>query len=914
MTLFFLYTLAMLPKAYDPAGTEDRIYKMWEEARAFIADAASKKEAFSIAMPPPNATGSLHLGHAVMLALEDIFARFERMRGKEVLWLPGTDHAAIATENVVIRQLKEQGMKDPRKELGRDKLVAKIAEYVEGSRGVIRGQVRKMGSSCDWSRERYTFEPALNRVVNEVFAKMYRDGLIYRGHRIINWDPKLQTTISDDEIEWVEEKAPFYTFRYGPFEIGTSRPETKFGDKYVVMHPDDKRYAKYRHGETFECEWINGPVRATIIKDIAVDPLFGTGVMTITPWHDTADFEIAERHGLEKEQVIGFDGKLLAIAGEFEGMPIEKARPLIVEKLDKKGLLVKTDAQYVHRKAVSQRGGGTVEPQIKLQWFIDVKKETIQWKGQTMSLKQIMHDVVHHGDIRIIPDYFTKTYFHWIDNLHDWCISRQIWWGHRVPVYYCTKCKDKNGQPEAFPYVGKEPFVIHEACGSPVEQDPDTLDTWFSSALWTWSTLIDRSVTEDPSLSLEDMLARSSDFQKFHPTSVLETGYDILPFWVARMILMTTYAIGQVPFETTYLHGLIRTRDGKKMSKSDPKTMIDPVDMIAKYGADALRLSMIVGQSPGADSRLYEEKIAGYRNFVNKLWNASRFVLMQCEEKKVDPATIAKLPDATTLSLADRALLHALELLVEDVTKGLQEYRLSEVGERLYSFIWDYFCDWYLELSKGSANVAVLVHTLRRLLRLLHPYCPFVTEELWTAVKSKDLRMIMLEQWPLPHPERKDIEAFDQLQVIIDVITAIRKLRADSSVEHAKEVTVTLVTKTWVPLLESQEVHIRRLAKVGSLTIETGAFKPSHEMVSAFLDGIEVHLSLTGLVDRTKEKANLEKEYAQLEKYIAGIEAKLSKKDFVERAPAALIAQEREKLKASQDTLQKIRERLKTVG
>ena len=426
----------MLDKAYDPKAVEDRIYKMWEDGGAFKADVTSKKEAFTISMPPPNATGQLHLGHAVMLALEDIFIRFARMQGKEALWVPGTDHAAIATENVVIKLLKEQGMKDPRKELGREALISKIADFVAQSQGTIRSQIRKMGSSCDWSRERYTFEPALNRCVNEVFKKMYDDGLVYRGHRIVNWDPKLQTTVSDDELVYVEEKAPFYTFQYGPFQIGTSRPETKFGDKYVVMHPDDERYAQYKHGDTFEAEWINGPVRATVIKDTAVDPAFGTGVMTITPWHDTADFEIAERHGLEKEQVIDYTGKLLPIAEEFAGMKIEDARPLIVEKLRAKGLVTKEDLNYVHNKATNQRGGGTIEPQIKLQWFIDVNKEVVQWKGQQMSLKQVMHDVVDQGDIAIIPERFSKTYFHWIDNLRDWCISRQIYWGHRIPVWY----------------------------------------------------------------------------------------------------------------------------------------------------------------------------------------------------------------------------------------------------------------------------------------------------------------------------------------------------------------------------------------------------------------------------------------------------------------------------------------------
>ncbi len=510
----------MLDKAYDPTAVEDRIYAAWEKSGAFMPESCpADGEPFTVCMPPPNATGQLHLGHAVMLALEDIFIRFARMNGKRALWVPGTDHAAIATENVVIKQLKDGGMKDPRRELGREKLIQTIAEFVEKSKATIRSQVRKMGSSCDWSRERYTFEPSLNRCVNEVFARMKSDGLIYRGHRIVNWDPKLQTTVSDDEVEYIEERSSFYTFQYGPFQISTARPETKFGDKYVVMHPQDPRYKKYKHGDTFEAEWINGPVRATVIKDESIDREFGTGVMTITPWHDKIDFDIADRHGLEKEQIIGFDGRLLEVAGECAGMKIEEARPLIVEKLKQKGLLVKVDENYVHNKAVSQRGGGSIEPQIRLQWFIDVNKEVVDWqpKGaknkQKMSLKQIMHSVVHHGDIEIIPDRFGKTYFHWIDHLRDWCISRQIWWGHRVPVYYCTKCKNIDGSPMEFTYVGTEPFAVHPLCGAPVEQDPDTLDTWFSSALWTWSTLVDPKLAENMSLSLEDILKQSPDFQ-----------------------------------------------------------------------------------------------------------------------------------------------------------------------------------------------------------------------------------------------------------------------------------------------------------------------------------------------------------------------------------------------------------------
>ena len=1063
----------MLEKAYDPKAVEDGIYKKWEESGAFKP--SGNGEPFTISMPPPNATGQLHLGHAARMTTEDILTRFARMNGKRTLWVPGTDHAAIATENVVIKRLREGGMKDPRKELGRDGLLSEIAKFVESSKNTIRSQVRKMGASCDWSRERYTFEPALNRCVNEVFKKMYADGLIYRGHRIVNWDPKLETTVSDDEVVYKEEKAPFFTFKYGPFEIGTSRPETKFGDKYVVMHPDDKRYKKYKHGETFEAEWINGKVRATIIKDKSVDPEFGTGVMTITPWHDHADFEIAERHGLEKEQIIGFDGRLLEVAGEFKGMKIDAARPLIVEKLKSKGLLVKVDENYVHNKAVGQRGGGVLEPQIKLQWFIDVNKKVVEWKNKKMSLKEIMHAVVHKGDIALIPDRFEKTYFHWIDNLRDWCISRQIWWGHRIPVWYDEAGKifleapqkilfARHGQSEGNaakriqsdeealtadglahakklaeslkgrtigkiisspakraldtakivadalglqvevwnelnqidfgPLTGKpEPkdklsieWAIEEKAGEGIDaffkrskkaweklqkeqaagdilvvshrtntgaimairdgkgkdaiienrrendkagfgllaeislgeakgaltQDPDTLDTWFSSALWTWSTLVDPKLTQDMSLSLEDILKKSPDFQTFHPTSVMETAYDILFFWVARMILMTTYAIGDIPFKTVYLSGLIRTREGKKMSKSDPETAIDPLEVISEFGADALRLSMIIGVSAGNDARLYKEKIAGYRNFVNKLWNASRFVLLQCEQAKIDPHSIEKLPELSSLSLADRAVLHASEELIENVTKLLANYELSGVGETLYSFVWDYFCDWYLELSKGNANCAVLVHVLRRILRLLHPYCPFVTEELWGSVKPKSSDLLISEKWPEVKKERKDKTAFEELQRVIDVISAVRKLRAEQNVEAGKKISVFIHSKKFASLLESQKEHVMRMGNVETLAIDAKPVKHENS-ASAYLKETEVHLSLAGLFDPAKLKESLSKEQAELSKYVSSLSGKLSNKGFVERAPAEVVEAEKAKLAEAEEKLQKIEERLKQI-
>ena len=509
--------MTFLNKSYEPKEFEKEIAEKWESSEVFHAKLDSEKPSFTISMPPPNATGQLHIGHAVMLVLEDIFSRWKRMDGYEVLWLPGTDHAAIATENVVLQKIKsEEGISEPRMSLGREEVLRRIETYVKNSQGTIRNQIKALGSSCDWSRERYTMDNQLNRCVNETFKRMYDDGLIFRGPRIVNWDPILKTNVSDDEVERKETRSPFYTLQYGPFRIGTVRPETKFGDKYVVMHPEDIRYKKYNHGDTIDCEWINGRVTATIIKDNVVDPDFGTGVMTITPWHDHIDFGIAERHGLDKEQIIDFEGKLLPIANEFEGLSIEQARPKIVEKLKNKGLLVNIDSEYSHNKSYNSRGGGAIEPQIRDQWFIDVNKKSVEWKGKKLSLKEIMIDVIISGDIKLVPERFKSTYFYWIENLQDWCISRQIWWGHRVPVFY----RNEETKVSIFKLDAKDGW----------KQDPDTLDTWFSSALWTWSTLIDPELAKNNLLTFKELLKGSSDFQKFHPTDIMETGYDILFF------------------------------------------------------------------------------------------------------------------------------------------------------------------------------------------------------------------------------------------------------------------------------------------------------------------------------------------------------------------------------------------------
>ncbi len=913
----------MMDKAYVAGQVESDIYRRWEEAKAFSPSGDTTAGSFCISMPPPNATGQLHLGHAVMLAIEDIMTRYARLKGKNTLWLPGTDHAAIATETLVIRNLqKNEKIADPRQTLGREKVLERIVDYIEHSRATIREQVRQMGSSCDWSRESYTMQDSLSRVVREVFVKMYRDGLIYRGPRLVNWDPKMQTTVSDDELEHVEEKAKFYYFKFGPFTIGTARPETKFGDKYVVVHPDDARYAQYQHGQTFAVEWINGPIVATLLKDAAVDPEFGTGAMTITPWHDAVDFEMAERHQLDRgQQVIGYDGKLLALAGEFVGMDIQAARPLIVEKLQAKGLLVKVDDHYLHKVAVSYRGKGMIEPQIREQWFIAVNKPVSTWQGkwtgQSLSLKQVLQQVVREGDIRILPKRFDKTYFHWIDNLRDWCISRQIWWGHRIPVW--TR--------------GSEVFVgVNAPAGEAWLQDPDTLDTWFSSALWTWSTLIDPALAADPALSLTDLLQRSPDFQTFHPTTVMETGYDILFFWVARMILMTTYNVGQIPFETVYLHGLVRTRDGKKMSKSSPETSIDPLDMIQKYGADALRLALVVGQTPGNDTKLYEEKIAGYRNFCNKLWNASRFVLDSKPDAFYAGLKLVQ-PEWKDFTPLQQWILGELAQVQKKVEKRLEASKIGDAAQLLYDFVWGDFCDWFIEFTKQDLRSAdpvvvaraqyVLMVTLAQSLKLLHPFVPFVTEAIWEhfghrlqtmptdLVHSPLLITAKLGSLPDIKTSTKLQQKVSALQMIISQLRE-KKQQLGATAKGQIYVKVVEVEAVLGEFLLSQAAYLSALAGVLLVAAEAKVETNRAIKISAGTVVLELLFNEES-ADAGQQKQKLQAELTEVEQRRVHSEQLLGNVNFTGRAPEAVVAAEQAKLEQLQQLQMLLQEQIKKL-
>ena len=710
-----------LLKPYNPKETEERIYKLWENSGFFNPDVCvqkgiTKSDApyFSIVLPPPNATGVLHLGHALEDSMQDTMIRYNRMQGKKTLWLPGTDHAAIATDSKVTKILEKEGLN--KKDIGREKFLEHVNTFVENSRKTIVSQLRKIGASLDWSREAFTLDEARNTAVKTTFKKMYDDGLIYRGNRVVNWDPKGQTVISDDEIVYKEQKGKFYTFKYGPFSISTARPETKFGDKYVVMHPEDKRYAEYKQGQKIKLEWINGPIEATIIKDEMIDMEFGTGAMTITPWHSHEDFTLALKYKLEKEQIIDKYGKLLPIAEEFAGMKINDAREKIVEKLKTKGLLVSIDENYVNRVATAERTGGIIEPQIMLQWFVNVNHKIPSRNNK--SLKELMLNPVQEGKIKIIPSHFEKVYYNWIENLRDWCISRQIWYGHRIPVFY----------------KGDE-IIVGENPGNDWIQDEDTLDTWFSSGLWTFSTLGWPNQTED--------------LKNFHPTSVINPGYEILFFWVARMILMSEYLIDEIPFKTVYLHGMLRDVKGQKFSKSLDNG-IDPIEIIEKYGADALRMSMIVGIGPGADAKFDIQKVKAYSKFSNKIWNAARFVM-----ENMNNAKNFNIKEKLEYDEEDKAADEELNSLIGEITKEMDEYKFYIVAEKLYHYTWHTFADIIIERSKkkilenknaDSAKILLYMHLIT-LLKVLHPFMPFVTEEIWSMLPNKK-NLLMVESWP----------------------------------------------------------------------------------------------------------------------------------------------------------------------
>lgn len=717
-------------KPYNSQETEPRIYKMWEESGFFNPDNLPErhKEPFTIMMPPPNATGTLHMGHALGTTIEDIMTRYQRMRGMKALFLPGTDHAAMATQSKVEKIIKKEEDKS-RYDLGREELLKRIGQFVQESRDTITSQIKTLGASCDWSREAFTMDEKRNLAVRTVFKKMYDDGLIYRGNRIINWDPKGQTTISDDEIVYEEREARMYTFKYSkdfPISISTTRPETKVGDTAVAVHPEDPRYAEYV-GKEYDAVFCGVPIHIKIIADKEVEKDFGTGALGVTPMHSMTDWEMADRHNLPKVQVINEYAKMTVGDERILGKKTTEAREVIVEWLRSEGLLEKEEV-IKQNISTAERTGGIVEPLPKLQWFVAVNKTFVLphskingiKSGQETTLKDIMKNAVSLKQIEIIPDYFSKTYFHWVENLRDWCISRQIWYGHRIPVWY----KDSEI------YCG-----IEAPTGEGWVQDEDSLDTWFSSAMWTFSTLGWPEIT--------------NDFKIYHPTEVLDTGYDILPIWVIKMILMTGYVLGDIPFKKVYLHGMVRDIKGQKMSKSLGNGL-DPTEIAQKFGTDAGRMALVIGTAPGTDSKIDENKIRGYKNFANKVWNITRFVLTSTEGFDVDTK-----PEITP---ADQTILDELNTTVKDITKDITEYRFYMASEKIYHYIWHTFADIIIEGSKSAVNGEDVVlkksaqYTLYKILttslKILHPFMPFVTEEIWGSLPHKDKKILMIETWP----------------------------------------------------------------------------------------------------------------------------------------------------------------------
>ena len=743
-----------------------------------------------------------------------------------------------------------------------------------------------MGASCDWTREKYTLDSDVSRTVRHVFKKMFEDNLIYRGHRIVNWCPRCSSTISDDEVKYDERKEKLYWIKYGPFVLATARPETKLGDTAVAVHPSDKRY-KHMVGKKYLIPGVLGEFEVIVVADEAVDPEFGTGAVKVTPAHSFTDFEIAQRHKIAVKQVINEEGKMMSNCGKYAGMTTKECRKELVKDMEKMGLIEKIE-DYDHSLSLCYRCDAVIEPLVSEQWFIDVNKAVIKEGNKKVTIKDKSISVVKDGEINIVPDRFNKTYFHWMENLRDWCISRQIWWGHRIPVWYCKK--DKGGCGAMMVEVDT-PKKCDKCGNEKLKQDPDTLDTWFSSGLWTFSTL--------------GWPDKKDDFEYFHSTDVLETGYDILFFWIARMIIMTTYCTGEVPFKNVYLHGLVRDKDGRKMSKSLDNG-IDPLDMIKKFGADAVRLSLIVGSTPGNDLRLYEEKIAGFRNFVNKIWNAGRFALMNLSEEE----KMLQLTPSDIKSLADKWILTRLNQVIEESTREIENYRLSDAAMKIYDFFWGEYCDWYLEISKGEhKNPAVLVYVLKNIYKLLHPFVPYVTEVSWSYLDKKNL--LITEEWPLVNEEFNFAEESNDMQMVIEVIKGIRSLRAESKVEAAKKISAVIFGEKH-EILEKKRSVIESLARLDNLEISEEGKKPS-KSVSAVVGSTEIHLPLEGLIDFGKEKARLQKEIDNVQGYITGLKKKLDNKKFASNAPKDVVDQEKKKLDEAEKTVKNLRNQITNI-
>ena len=864
-----------LDKTYEPHKHEDAIYQRWEESGYFNPDnlPGQRQKAFTIVLPPPNVTGKLHLGHASMLSYQDIMIRYHRLKGDKTLWLPGMDHAAIATQNVVEKELKQQGK--TRHDLGRAAFLAKVNDFAEASKKIIRQQIKKMGSSLDWSRERFTLDENLSLAVRTAFKRMYDDGLIYRGDRVVNWCPRCQSTLADDEVEYEESQGQFYFIKYGPLTIATTRPETKLGDTGVAVNPKDERYKKLI-GQVLPIDLAGHKLAVKVFGDSEVDQNFGSGAIGVTPAHSQQDFKWAEKYNLPLIKVIDERGEMTAAAGKYQGLSTLECRNRLVADLRKAGLLEKIE-DYKNNLSVCYRCKTSIEPLTSRQWFVDVNKK-VPSRGK--SLKQLAAEAVSSHEITIIPDRFNKIYFQWMDNLRDWCISRQIWYGHQIPVWYRQPDKKSKIRKNSklFPQVNKQEIFVglEPPTGEGWIQDQDTLDTWFSAGLWTFSTL--------------GWPKQTKDLKIYHPTSVLETMYDILFFWVARMIIMSLYFLKEKPFATVYLHAMIKDKQGRKMSKSLGNG-IDPLEMIKKFGADALRLSMVVGSTPGTDLRLYEEKIAGYRNFVNKLWNISRYIISKLQETNVKIQTKSKIKNQNPKTLADEWILAELNKIIQTTTKNIEEFKFSQAGEELYEFTWSKLADWYLEVAKlEGAKEEILLYILERLLILWHPFCPFVTEVLWQNLSPEPL---IIQSWPSLAGKIKK-PALTEFAYIQALVSAIRNARAEHRVNPKKIFTCAIETDRHQLVAGNQKI-IEGLAKV-RLTPKSPGLKLSVGSANITLD-----IKINQEVFKTRAK-----ELKNLERYINIQEAKLANKEFTGKAPATVIMAEQVKLAQAQDRFKKL--------
>ena len=873
-----------LEKQYNPKNVEDRIYKSWLDAKYFHAKREPGKKTYTIVIPPPNITGQLHMGHALDNTLQDILIRYHRMAGYDTLWVPGTDHASIATEAKIVEAMKKEGL--TKEDIGREKFLERAWAWKAQYGGRIIEQLKKMGSSCDWDRERFTLDEGCSKAVNEVFCNLYEKGLIYRGERIINWCPHCLTSISDAEVEYEEQAGHFWHLRYpfkdgsGYLELATTRPETLLGDTAVAVNPNDERY-KDVVGKTLILPLVHREI--PVVADDYVEMDFGTGVVKITPAHDPNDFEVGLRHNLEVINVLTPDAKITDDYPKYAGMDRYEARKAIVEDLKAEGALVEVE-DYSHNVGTCYRCGTTVEPRVSKQWFVKMKP-----------LAGPAIDAVKNGDTRFIPQRFEKVYFHWLENIRDWCISRQLWWGHRIPAWYCADCGEIT--------VSRTAPTACSHCGSKnIEQDPDTLDTWFSSALWPFSTLGWPDETED--------------YKHYYPTNTLVTGYDIIPFWVMRMMFSGLEQTGQVPFDTVLIHGLVRDAQGRKMSKSLGNG-IDPLEIIDKYGADALRFTLATGNSPGNDMRFSDERVEASRNFANKIWNAARFILMNLPENEPAPY----IPQA--LAIEDKWILSQYNTLVSGVTDSLEKFELGMAVQKLYDFIWDVFCDWYVEIAKIRLNGddeeqkatvrAVLVYVMSNTLKLLHPFMPFITEEIWQTLPHTG-ESIMISDWPKADSALNFAAEEAEMSRIMTAIKAVRNRRAEMNVAPSKKAKIFIET-AYADTFSKGTVFFQRLASASEVEV-AAHFDDMDSAVSIITESARMYIPMDELVDFKAELARLNKEKAGVQKELDFVNNKLNNENFVNKAPAAVVegqrqakAQLEEKMALILESIEKIEKR-----